>query len=365
MDVQRVIQAMSVSLHLLNECANLDILTAKFRNRAQRRLESMPEIYKLVHLEQVTPRVRRLSFQRKDDVNISEPGIKPHAFANIKFGTYTRSYSIASGDLNAFDLGVALDDNSRGGSKFLHTRLEIGDEIEMSPCHNPKLEEDGKICASSASGSHRLVIVGGIGITAFLSMIQEWERDEKSYEVHYAVKSMEHAAFMDLLAQNKTHNYAESRNERLDVKQLLPRPRKHDGSSTHIFCSGPRSLIKACKETANLLGYPEHLVHPEYFGGFVPGSASRSEFEVEASEADTDRKEKLTVPPDMTLLQVLTQAGFAVMSSCNIGGCGACKVTMYEGEVEYNSTVVRKQEWGLAMQACVDRGIGKIQVSIE
>ena len=151
----------------------------------------------------------------------------------------------------------------------------------------------------------------------------------------------------------------------MDVNRLLSQPRNHDGSSTRIYCSGPPSLIKACKETADLLGYPEHLVHLEYFGGFVPGSASRSEFEVEASEADSDRREKLTVPPDMTLLQVLTQAGFGVMSSCNSGGCGACKVTVCGGEVEYNSTVVRRQERGLAMQACVDRGIGKLQVRVE
>jgi len=67
----------------------------------------------------------------------------------------------------------------------------------------------------------------------------------------------------------------------------------------------------------------------------------------------------------MTLLQVLTQAGFAVMSSCNSGGCGACKVTVCGGEVEYNSTVLGKQEKGMAMQACVDRGIGKIQIRVE
>ena len=114
MNVQRVIQAKSVPLQLLNECVNLDILTAKFRNRAQRRLESMPKIYKLVRLEHVTPRVKRFSFQLKGDVVIREPAFQPHTFANIKFGQYTRSYSIVCGDLNGFSLGVALDDNSRG-----------------------------------------------------------------------------------------------------------------------------------------------------------------------------------------------------------------------------------------------------------
>lgn len=365
MNVQRVIQAKSVPLQLLNECANLDILTAKFRNRAQRRLESTPKIYKLVRLEHVTPRVKRFSFQLKEDVDIREPAFPPHTFANMKFGQYTRSYSIVCGDLNGFSLGVALDDNSRGGSKFLHTSLKIGHEIEMSPCSNPKFGEDDEICVSSESVKHRLIIVGGIGVTAFLSMIQEWERHGLSYEVHYAVRSMEEAAFVNLLDQSKTYIYAKSRNERMDIKGLLPEPRNHDGSSTRIFCSGPPSLIKACKENADLLGYPEHLIHLEYFGGSVPGSTSRSEFEVEARETDTDRREQLTVPPDMTLLQVLTQAGFAVMSSCNSGGCGACKVTVCGGQIEYNSTVLRKQERGTAMQACVDRGIGKIQIKVE
>lgn len=204
MNVQRVIQAKSVPLHLLNECANLEILTAKFRNRAQRRLESMPKIYKLVRLEHVTPRVKKFSFQLRDDGNICEPAFKPHTFANLKFGEYTRSYSIVCGDLNEFSLGVALDDNSKGGSKFLHTSLKIGDEIEMSPCSNPRFGEDDDICASSESVEHRLVIVGGIGITAFLTMIQEWARDGLSYEVHYAVRSIEEAPFLHLLDQSKT-----------------------------------------------------------------------------------------------------------------------------------------------------------------
>ena len=99
MNVQRVIQAKSVPLHLLNECANLDILTAKFQNRAQRRLESMPKIYKLVRLEHITPRVKKFSFQLRDDVNICQPAFKPNTFANIRFPPYTRSYSIVCGDL--------------------------------------------------------------------------------------------------------------------------------------------------------------------------------------------------------------------------------------------------------------------------
>lgn len=70
-------------------------------------------------------------------------------------------------------------------------------------------------------------------------------------------------------------------------------------------------------------------MHLECFGGFGPRGTYSSKFEVEASEVNTCRQEKLTIPSDITLLQVLTQAGFAVISSCNSGGCGACKVIVW------------------------------------
>lgn len=174
MSVQQVIQAKSVPLELLDECVGLDVLTDKFRRRAQARLEAAPKAYILERSLDVTPHIKRLQFRLQGSLELRHPALKPYAFANIKFGqpNFSRPYSIVAGDLNAFTLGVALDDNSRGGSEYLHKRLQVGDEITMFPGSNLKPSAHDEIRDQSGSITHGLVIVGGIGVTAFLPFIQ-------------------------------------------------------------------------------------------------------------------------------------------------------------------------------------------------
>ncbi len=61
------------------------------------------------------------------DVGIPEFGSFPSI--RLKFGpeaSFTRVYSVVSGNVARFELGIALDDNSRGGSLWLHDALEGG-----------------------------------------------------------------------------------------------------------------------------------------------------------------------------------------------------------------------------------------------
>lgn len=127
MSVQQVIHAKSVPLELLNECVGLDALTDKFKRRAQARLEGTPKTYILEDSVSVAPRVKRLQFRLKEPLKLRLSAFELHAFANIKFGQQeiSRPYSFVAGNLNAFTLGVALDDNSRGGSEYLH-KQQIG-----------------------------------------------------------------------------------------------------------------------------------------------------------------------------------------------------------------------------------------------
>lgn len=77
----------------------------------------------------------------------------------------------------------------------------------MFPGSNLKAGADDVTCNQSEHVNHRLVIVGGIGITAFLPAIQDWDRQGLSYEVHYAARSMGEAAFVDMLPTSRTAIY--------------------------------------------------------------------------------------------------------------------------------------------------------------
>ena len=123
-------------------------------------------------------------------------------------------------------------------------------------------------------------------------------------------------------------------------------------------------MMQACKSRTTQLGYPEHAVHYEDFGSGAGGDLGDA-FEIEVTEPDTDRHAILTVPSNKTLLDVLNEAGFDVPSSCKAGGCGSCKVTVCQGEVDYKSTSLTSKEKGIALQTCVDRGIGKLRLEVD
>lgn len=183
--------------------------------------------------------------------------------------------------------------------------------------------------------------------------------------MHYAVRSKEEAAFVEMLPASKTTTYQKSQHQRLSVKDLIPEPREGLVFLTRIFCCGPSSLLRACKDRTEELGYPEYMVQIEDFGGSnTLGSELGASFEVEVDQPETGLERNLIVPPDKALLQVLNDAGFDVMSSCNSGGCEACN-TVCDGEVAYRSTALRAKEKGMAMQSCVDRGIGRLRIRVE
>ncbi|SCO34976.1 related to phthalate 4,5-dioxygenase oxygenase reductase subunit [Fusarium fujikuroi] len=363
LNVQRVIRARNVSLNLLAECTQLP-MTDLFLDIAKERLRSAPKAYTLVDARLVAQRVRKLTFALKEPLTLVNAAFDAYAFAQIKFGgevKFERSYSIVDGDIYKFSLGVSLDRQSRGGSAYLHNKLKIGDEIEMSPGSNPGAIENDEKCDESLT---RILIVGGIGITAFLPSMRDWESKSLPYYLHYAIRSLEEAAFLDQLPKSKTTLYCRSEGPRLDIRSVIPKPSQDGAYNARIFSCGPSSMMKECEKIAKELGYPDHLLHFEDFGNGGGGDLGEP-FGVEVDEPDSNRHETVTVPPNKTLLDVLNDAGFDILYSCKSGACGACKVALCEGKVDYKSTSLLDKEKGRALQACVDRGIGRLKIEID
>jgi MOSC domain-containing protein YiiM/ferredoxin-NADP reductase len=363
-NVQRITRGKEVNLRLLSECTQLP-MTELWLDIANQKLIRATKRYTLVDAQMATARVRKLTFELKEDVVLTKPAFKPYAFAMIQFGNedkkFSRSYSVVQGDLNKFTLGVSLDPNSRGGSAYLHRELEVGDEITMSPGENQRALENDKKCDD---GIPRIVIAGGIGITAFLRSIEEWDNKCLPFHLHYAVRDPEEAAFRDRLPENKTTIYASAQGKRLDIAAIIPKLGPDGTPHARIFSCGPSRMMQECARVTKKLGYPEHMVHFEDFGTGSGGDLG-APFDVEVEDPDENRHESLAVPANKTLLDVLTEAGFDVTSSCLSGACGACKVTLCKGDVDFKSSALLPAQRQHAMQSCVDRGIGKIKIEIE
>ncbi|CEI63556.1 hypothetical protein FVEN_g6687 [Fusarium venenatum] len=363
LNVQRILRARNVSLQLLAESIQLP-MPEMWIEIGKEKLRNSPKTYTLVEAQLVTSRVRNLTFRLKDDLKLDNPEFDHYGFAQITFGPdnkFERSYSIVDGDLYTFSLGISLDRNSRGGSAYIHKEMKTGDEIQMSPGNNLGAQENDK---KADPDLECILIVGGIGITAFLPSIREWEAKGQPYHLHYAVPSPNDAPFLHELPRDKTTLYAKSEGQRLNISEVIPQPTTEDKTfPARIFSCGPGGMMKECQRITSELGYPEHLVHFEDFGS--GGDNLGEPFEVEVQELETNRHETMTVPSNKTLLDVLNEAGFDVLYSCKFGACGACKVTLCKGEVDYKSTSLLEKEKGTALQACVDRGVGKLAVEID
>ncbi|KAK0102361.1 hypothetical protein ONS95_005982 [Cadophora gregata] len=316
------------------------------------------EQYTLVEKNKETPRITSFVFSKPGSEETKTRDLDPGCFVRLKLpNELLRSYSIVSGSKDRFRLGIARDEKSRGGSKYLHENLEVGDEIEVG-----KIMESVPIKGQS---SNHIFIAGGIGITAFLAHVDIYAKINWNYIVHFAIRSAEDVPFKEriekLRDQGRMVLYDGKKGERMDVAKILGE--RTWGSA--VYVCGPRKLIDGVREVVERLGIGEDEVHFEAFQADNTGDPFTAEI-VSTSEEDQNEEGKsktIDVPGDKTLLQCIRDAGFEIDSSCEVGNCGACRVTVTEGEVEHRGSALSKEdkEEG-GMLSCVSRGVGRLRI---
>ena len=129
-------------------------------------------------------------FRTLDGSDVPPFSAGAHVDVNLPNGTI-RQYSIASSqaDRTRYLLGVKLEENGRGGSRFLHEQVRVGSVLKIGlPRNNFPLNENA---ASS------VFIAGGIGVTPILCMIDRLKTLGRDFRLHYAVRVRDEA----LLAQ--------------------------------------------------------------------------------------------------------------------------------------------------------------------
>ncbi|KAH6683363.1 pyruvate kinase-like protein [Halenospora varia] len=327
---------------------------AKFeRMRSSKQADASKwKYYRLSKRKQETPRIAKFVFEADtpDENPIPAPSGSHIRLKIGNDGRLTRAYSIVSGDSNCFTLGIALDEASRGGSKFLHHEAIPG--YTSLPFN--KIKSDFPIIKDAKK---HILIAGGIGITAFILMADELLAQGADFHLHYAIRSSEDIAFRKLLAKiPKQHiTFADaSQSKRLDIPNIL-KSAKED-KDTHLYICGPNRLLSAVTSTAQALSIPSSQIHYEAFTASTTGDP----FTVELSES----KKKVEVKEEQTLLDVLREVGLDVPSSCEVGNCGSCKVSYSAGRVEHRGTGLLEGEKGGMMLSCVSRGVGGITVDL-
>lgn len=279
------------------------------------------------------------------------PAFEPGAHIEVALPNgLTRHYSLCNDwrERDRYVIGVGRSPDSRGGSAFIHQALRRGATLNVSaPRNNFPLDPD-------ASGY--LFIAGGIGITPIMAMVRWCVAMERSWQLVYASRSRQNAAFYgDLRVHEPEHvqfHFDDEAGGVLDVAASLRDFRQ--GTDAQIYCCGPQPLMTAVGEAT---ASRSAKVHFEYFTAPSKDEAVAGRdtggFQVRLDNSG----ETFEVPPGRSILEVLEENGYELPFSCREGLCGTCRTAVVCGEIDHRDYVLSDEEHasGKIMMICVSR----------
>jgi ferredoxin-NADP reductase len=245
-------------------------------------------------------------------------------------GDLVRHYSLAVSDEHpqSYVIAVKRDAASRGGSLHLHDEARIGDRFKvLPPRNNFPLNEQAR---------HSIFFAGGIGITPIWSMAQRMAKLGRAFELHYACRSRNDAAFLDELTKLgdvRLHVDEECGGKPIDLVAAVAAAPAH----AHLYCCGPLPMLAAFEEAT--AAWPAEQRHVEYFTA-KHDVARDGEFSVVLARSGLT----LQVKPGETILEVVRRAGIAAPSSCELGICGSCETAVLQGVPDHRDSLLSESE---------------------
>jgi ferredoxin-NADP reductase len=245
-------------------------------------------------------------------------------------------------DTSSYQISVLKCEESRGGSHFMHDKVAVGTELEISEPLN--LFPPAKIARK------HILIAGGIGITPFMSMMSELEQLDVNFELHYGVRSLDDGAFCKLLEQrygSRIHLYFQDEGQLVPLERVL----SNQPLGSHVYVCGPKGMIDWVLRTATLAGWPAENIHSEQFSAPPVGKPFTIKLARSARE--------MTVGSHQSILEALEQNGIDAPFLCRGGACGQCEtgVSSCDGFIEHNDHYLSEVEKaaGRKIMLCVSR----------
>ncbi|MBM9624620.1 oxidoreductase (plasmid) [Streptomyces zhihengii] len=274
------------------------------------------------------------------------PRWTPGAHIDVMLGTgpnaLVRQYSLCgdTATVDSWQIAVLRTTDSRGGSQYIHERIQVGDVVRVRGPRNH----------FALAGSPRyLFIAGGIGITPILPMITEVEAAGADWHLVYGGRNRDSMAFVDRLAAHSEKVTLVPQDERgpIDLDALLGTPEP----DTLVYCCGPAGLLDAVE--AKCRSWPSSALRVERFAPVATDGAENRAFTVVLQRSGLT----LTVPSDKSIYSVCRENDVSVLASCLEGICGTCETEVLDGEVEHRDAILDEDERAsnTTMMICVSR----------
>ena len=253
-----------------------------------------------------------------------------------------RQYSLAGNPATADEylLCIKKEAHSRGGSRFIHDSLRVGQQLDISPPRNLFALEDA---------SRYLLLAGGIGITPILAMAETLDRQGKTFALYYYVKNRQQAAFSKRLQRGFQHGQVMlcCDDEGRSAAQYLPPELTAVADSDGLYMCGPEGFMNFIRSQADSAGWSEQQIHDEAFS--APQTATVADDETFTVQLTSSGAE-FVVSADKTIAQVLQEHQVAIPLSCEMGICGACLTRVVEGQPDHRDSVQSDTEKQAAEQ---------------
>lgn len=302
----------------------------------------------VVAFEPMTDRIVRIRLARADGQALppAEPGA--HIEIDVRIGgdaAVHRAYSIVNADRGEhphYEIAVQREDQGMGGSLWMHG-LAVGQVVDAFPPKNNFHLIEG--------AQHHLLIAGGIGITPILAMARALARSGDSFQIDYAARdriSTAYAEEVEALGTGTCWFDGGQAGQGLVLSKLLAKYQP----GHHAYVCGPKGLIAAVVNAAREQGWPDEAVHYELFSGALEKEGDRT---FRLTVAGTGRTWE--VQPNQTILSVLEDAGFDVLSDCRRGECGVCMTKVVSGTPDHRDISLTPSERaaGKSVCTCVSR----------
>jgi ferredoxin-NADP reductase len=255
-----------------------------------------------------------------------------------------RQYSLCGDptDRRGYRIAVRRLADGGGGSRELHDSVRVGSTLTVRGPRNT---------FPYASAASYLFLAGGIGITPILPMVKQAAADGACWQLVYTGRSRASMPFLDELRA-------------LDTDRVWVRPYDEYGfpsgaellarapAGATVYCCGPAPMIAGVRR--DLPASAAAALHIERFS--APPVVGGVPFEIALHRSNR----VLSVPANVSALEIIRQAVPGVAYSCQQGFCGTCRTRVLSGcgEVAHRDRVLTDQERVDTMTICVSRSNG-------
>jgi ferredoxin-NADP reductase len=296
--------------------------------------------------------------------------------------TVKRTYTIASSPTQRDYVELTIKREDLGGiSRHLHDRVREGDLLQVAA-------PQGTFTFTGVEADSIVLIGGGVGLTPLMSVIRYltdrgWPRD---IYLFYCCRTTEDFVFREELerlqrrhptlhvvatmtrAHGTTWMGPTGRLTEELLAQTVP-----DLPSRRIHLCGPPAMMDAMRANLLDLGVPRDRIKTEAFGPAEKPLQRQAAVQAAMAKAHPVTTPTVTftlsgkaapLPPGTTVLEAAEHIGVPIDSSCRVGTCGTCKVTLRKGSVTMavEDALDPEEKASGIILACQARATGNIEV---